>query len=298
MRIITGILLLAVICIGSHSCQKEYVPTEGDSTITTPPAVTGSFTAKIDGVQFVADKVAAATKAIGVIAITGQSTNGELIVLRVADSGVHVYSLDIQSLTNAAAYSKDNGVAYTSNGGEGGLSGGTLSITSIDTNKKTISGTFSIKVYRQIDSTQKVITEGIFKNISYDTNAIPPANSSDTFRVKANGADFPVFSTLGISVYNMINISASDQNVTKTVGISFPSDATPGVYTFTSFGPDYIAQYNIGNSYLVGESGTLTILENNATTKRVRGNFNFHASEILGSQTADLTEGYFSVVYQ
>jgi hypothetical protein len=299
MRIVIGLLLI-IFCFGSNSCQKEFTISGIDSTIVNPPgSVTGNFTAKIDGVQFVANKLTGATKALNVIAITGQASDGQLIVLRVADSGVHVYTLDINSFTNAGAYSKDNAVAYTTNGGgTGALSGGTLSVTTIDTVNKTLSGTFSIKVYRQIDSTQKIITAGVFNNISYATIAIPPANSSDTFRVKVDGTQFPVFSIIGISVFNMINLSGSDQSVSKTVGVSFPSNVNAGSYTFTLFGPDYIGQYNVDASYLAAESGTLTILEHNITTKRIRGNFTFHASEVIGTKTSDLTEGYFSVVYQ
>ncbi len=64
MRIIAGLLLLAVISIGTHSCQKEYVSTDVDSTLITPPSVTGSLTAKVDGKQFVANQFAAASKTL------------------------------------------------------------------------------------------------------------------------------------------------------------------------------------------------------------------------------------------
>src|SRR5450432_3153311 len=140
MRIVVGLLLI-ILCFGSHSCQKEFSINGIDSTIVIPPgSVSGSFTAKIDGVQFVANKATGATRALNVIAITGQDSNGQLIVLRVADSGVHVYTLDINSSSNVAAYSKDNAVAYTTNGGStGDQSGGTLSITSIDAVNKTLS---------------------------------------------------------------------------------------------------------------------------------------------------------------
>jgi hypothetical protein len=299
MRIVIGLLLI-VLCFGSDSCQKEFVISGIDSTLITPPgSVSGNFTAKIDGGQFVADKATGATRALNVIAITGQASDGQLIVLRVADSGVHIYTLEINSAANAGVYSKDNGIAYTTNGGNSATqSGGTLSITSIDTANKTLSGTFSIKVYRPIDSTQKNITEGVFNNISYGSLAIPPANSLDTFRVKIDGVQFPVFSIVGISAFNMVDLSASDQLVSKTVGLSITSSVTLGSYTFTLFGPDYIGQYNVDSSFLAAESGTLTILEHNTTTKRIRGNFNFHASELLGTKVSELTEGYFSVVYQ
>jgi Family of unknown function (DUF6252) len=299
MRIVIGLLLI-ILCFGSNSCQKDFVISGIDSTLITPPgSVSGNFTAKIDGVQFVANKATGATRALNVIAITGEANDGGLIVLRVADSGVHVYTLDISSSSNAGVYSKDNGIAYTTNGGNSAAqSGGTLSITSIDTAGKTLSGTFSIKLYRPIDSTQKNITEGVFNNISYGTLAIPPANSTDTFRVKVDGVQFPVFSIVGISAFNMIGLSGSDQLVSKTVGVTIPSNVTPGSYTFTLFGPDYIGQYNVDSSYLAAESGTLIILEHNTTTRRIRGNFSFHASEIIGTKVSELTEGYFSVVYQ
>ncbi|MEO6638345.1 MAG: DUF6252 family protein [Ginsengibacter sp.] len=299
MKIITGVLLLIVICIGSHSCQKDFIIDNVDSTLITPPAVSGNFTAVIDGAPFVANKFAQASKTLNVIAITGESTDGELILLRVADSGVHVYTLNINSLSNVGAYSKNGGVAFSTNGGtSASQSDGTLSITKIDTVNKRMSGTFSIKVYRQTDQLQKNITTGVFTNISYTTTPIPPSSATDTFKVKTDGAQFPVFSVNGISAFGMINISASNSAVTKTVGLSFPINITPGAYTISLFGPEYIAQYNIGNSYLAGDSGSLTIIEHNTTTKRVRGNFNFHGAELLGTQESELTEGYFSVVYQ
>ena len=291
---------MLIISLGTTSCQKEFVISDVDSSLIPPPStVSGSFTATIDGVKFVADKISAAAKTLGVIAITGQSADGEQIVLRVADSSVHKYSLDINSGTNVGAYSRDTSYAYATNQGSSSAeSDGTLSITSIDTAKKTISGTFSMKVFRQWDGTQKNITEGVFENISYQTTALPPVNASDTFRVKVDGVQFAVFSVSGFNLYNKISLSASNQDVSKTVGISFPSDVTAGTYTFSSFGPDYIGQYNIGTSYLMANSGTLTILEHNVAAKRIRGNFSFDAEELLGNKSATLSEGYFSVGYQ
>jgi hypothetical protein len=297
MRILVGLLLI-VFCFGSNSCQKELDIKDLDSNIVTHP-VTGSFKAKIDGVQFIADKFTGITRALNTIAIGGQGSDGQQIILRVADSGVHVYTLDINSFTNAGAYSEDNDIAYSTNGGSTSAeSGGTLSITSIDEVNKTMSGTFSITVFRQTDGTQKVITEGVFTNIAYTTTAIPPANSTDTFSVKVDGEDFPEYSILATSVFNMISISASDQDVSKTVGLSFPSDVTAGVYTFDPFGFEYIGQYNVGASFLIANSGTLTILEHNTATKRIRGTFEFPAEELSGTGSAELTEGYFSVIYQ
>ena len=302
MKIIVVVLLSIIICFSNTSCQKEFALSDVDSSMITPPpgsGVTGTFTAKIDGASFVADKVAAASKSLNVIAIAGQSVAGEQIVLRVADSGVHVYSFDIKSLTNVAAYSKNNDNSFTTNGSDNpSEAGGTMNITEIDTVKKTMSGTFSLKVFRQFDSQQKIITEGVFKNISYATEPLPPANATDTFRVKVDGVAFPVKSISGFDIMGRINISSSNDDVSKTVGFSIPEDVVPGTYDLSLFNMNYIAQYNLGTAYMAAEEGKLIILEHDKTKKRIRANFSFSASELIGSSTADLTEGYFSVVYQ
>lgn len=296
-------LLLFVFCIGSNSCQKEFSIDDGDSTAVIPPGtpdpnVNGSFTAKINGVNFSADSFSFADIANDVIAIVGKDNNGQTILLRVADSGVHEYTMDIESNTNAGAYTKGSDIAYSTNGGNTNEeSGGMLTITEINTANKTVSGTFSMKVYRAIDLQQLNITDGVFKNISYSTDPAPPAASTDSFRVKIDGIDLPVYSVFATPYLQTLNASASDQQLSKTVGLSFPLQVTPGTYDFTAFDFNYIGQYNVDGAFETADSGTLVILENNATTKRVRGTFKFHAAELLGSGSAELTEGYFSVGY-
>jgi hypothetical protein len=300
MKLLTLIVFIVIISFPHFGCQKEFQLTDGDTSVITPPggpggSGSGTFTATIDGVAFVADKVAVATKAIGVIALVGQNKAGEQILLRVADSSVHNYIFDINSTANVAAYSKDTAYAYGTNGGlTADQSGGVMSITFIDTVKKLMSGTFSIKVYRQYDNKQKIITNGVFKNISYDTAPIQQANALDTFRVKVDGSAFPTYAISNFLYGNTINISASDKNVSRTVGFSFSSSTTPGTYDLAT-GFDYIATYNAGTDYMMAESGSLTILENNAATKRLRANFSFKAFSILSSTKVSLTEGYFSI---
>lgn len=193
MKVISVFLLSVIICISFTSCQKDN--TNSDA---------GNFSATVDSNQFVANKFSAAI-AINVIAITGQSDDGRQIVLRVKDSGVHVYSLDINSLSNAGAYSINNDNAYTTNSGNTAAeSGGTLSILSIDTSNKKITGTFSMKVYRQLDSKQISITKGSFSNIPYVTDAFPASKATDTLTVKVDGSPFAGYSITGISAYETL----------------------------------------------------------------------------------------------
>lgn len=303
MKYIVGFVFILALSFGNSSCQKEFFLDDVDSSLITPPnlpGLSGSFTATIDGAKYTADKISSASISLGVIVIAGISNAGENITLRVADSGVHVYSLDIGSASNLGAYTKGSEFAYATNQGDrAGQSGGTLSITSINKDKKTISGTFSMNVYRQYDSKQKKITEGVFKDISYETQPIPPANSKDTFRVKVDGTAFPVYSIAAFNLYNMISLTVNDQAAGKTVGITMPTDVKAGTYDFSPFGPDFIGQYNPNSTtYLSASSGKITILEHNVSGKRIKGNFNFEAKEIIGDKKANLTEGYFSITYK
>ncbi|MEP6950143.1 MAG: DUF6252 family protein [Ginsengibacter sp.] len=157
--IITSLLILFIF----NSCQKEFED-PNDTSVST----TADFRAKISGVQFVASISGAARRSDSVISIAGKSDDGQQIVFTVADSGVHVYQLTFNSLSNFGAYATATSLAYSSNEGTTPEeSGGNLAIVSIDSVNKLMSGTFNFKAFRQLDGTQKIITEGVFNNISY-----------------------------------------------------------------------------------------------------------------------------------
>ena len=156
--IITSLLVLCVF----NSCQKEF-----EDPNAPPVNTTSDFKARIDGIQFVST-MSGATIGTDGITLAGQSADGQMILFTVADSGVHVYSLDINSISNVGAYLTNTGIAYTSNGGSTPAeSGGNLAIVSIDPTQRLMSGTFNFKDFSQADGIQKIITEGVFNNISY-----------------------------------------------------------------------------------------------------------------------------------
>lgn len=157
--IITSLLVLCIF----NSCQKEFEDPNDSSGSTT-----ADFRAKISGVQFVAAISGAARRADSVISIAGKSNDEQQIVFTVKDSGAHVYQLEFNSTSNFAGYVSSNSLAYSSNEGSSPAeSGGNLAIVSIDSVKRLMSGTFNFKAFRQLDGTQRIITEGVFNNISY-----------------------------------------------------------------------------------------------------------------------------------
>lgn len=301
-----NLVILAGVMVFS-SCQKEIDP----SIIADPPppGATGNLKAKIDGTQWVANSVESASRMLGFITIGGRSTDRKYLLIQLTDSGVHNYTLDNISL-NAASYIDSNlanAVNFTTNQGSGPAdAGGFVNITSIDAANKRISGTFSFRVFRQMDGAQRTLTEGSFTNLPYLTT-LPPTNSTDTFRVKIAGTLWVPPIVLGSKtpaappLVPQIAITGTSSDGTKSVGMFMPLSIIPGNYTFDLFGGTYLGLYNPDidpNHSQAAMSGTLTILSHNTTTRRIRGNFNFHAEALLNSSlNTELTDGYFSVSY-
>jgi len=299
------VVLSAVFLFGS--CQKEVDPSIIQNN--NPPAATGNLKAKIDGTQWVANSVEGASRMLGLISIGGRSTDRKYLAITLTDSGVHNYTLDNNSM-NAASYTDSNlanAVNFTTNQGiNPGDAGGFVNITSIDVTNKRISGTFAFRVFRQMDGAQKTLTEGSFTNLPY-TTTLPPGAATDTFRVKIAGTLWVPPTVLGSKtpaappLNPQIVVTGTSVDATKSVGIFMPANVTPGSYTFDLFGATYLGLYNPDtdpNHSQGAMSGTLTILSHNTTTRRIRGNFNFHAEALLNpTLNTELTEGYFSVTY-
>ena len=297
-------LLLILSCFAIFTaCEKEYsvengVPGGGIGGGGQPTP--GTFRAKIDGVQWSANRIKSATKMAGVIAITGTNSDGKMILLRVADSGVHNYTITNTSTTNIGTFT-DSSIApvaaLTTNQWFTDSTYGTMNITTIDSVRKTMSGTFKINVFRSLDGIKRNITEGVFTDISYGV-ALPPPSSSDSFTVKVDGTEFIETSFTGISSMGYINFVANNA-AGATVGITLSDAITPGTYPMSIAGDAY-GQYNPNSStFLISNPGTLTILEHNTTTHRIRATFSFTAASVLGGGTpVQMTAGYLSGSYQ
>lgn len=306
MRSLIALTLSITTFLFIVSCQKEIdFDPNNPARPQDPVGVNGNMKATIDGKPWVADKGTAAARMQGLINITGVSTDKKTITITLTDSGVHRYILSDVTM-NAAGHldsTEANGFTYATNQGVYPTqAGGEVNITSIDTAKKTISGTFAFKVFREMDGAGKTITAGSFTNLTYSTT-LPPSSAKDTFRVKIDGTAWTPASITGVAVplMNQIAVNATTSNASKTVGLVFPADITPGSYTLDLFGATYIGLYNPDtdpNHSKGSVSGTLQILEHNTATRRVRGNFNFRGEELLNPQNfANITEGYFSVTY-
>jgi hypothetical protein len=290
---LSPILFTCGLIVFLSSCQKELDDTGGGS-------VSGNFKAKIDGTWWVANKSATANKTFGFITLTGISSDKKALRILLLDSGVHNYTVDPGSVNTAIFIDSSLATITTFTSNQATLPG-QVNITAIDTANKTMSGTFSFKVHNQSDTTEKNFTEGSFTNISYSSSLPIGGNPTDTFQVKIGTASLwsaPV--VLGIGTGGQLAITGSDPTASRSVAILMSSTITPGNYNFSLTGTT-LGIYTPDadpNNIKISSLGILTILEHNVATKRIRGNFNFTASDIMNPLNfVLLTQGYFSVTY-
>lgn len=133
-------------------------------------------------------------------------------------------------------------------------------------------------------------------------DSMPPDGGADTMRATINGTLWvahTVSSSVisGVSAIKEIEITGSSPAGTPAVGLTMPGDiAVGGPYAFgvTSTTGIYLPTTT---NVLLSTGGQVTILENNSTTFRVRGNFQFEATNSTGTDSVKLTLGYFSVKY-
>ena len=299
-KVALRVALATIVCIFLISCQKE------TSTETPPPqgpnANGGYLRMKVNGVLWEADLFSGASIMNGLLNVSGVGKDKKTFTMTLLDDVARPYTLDIPSTDGAAVLidsTETNPLAYATNqGSTPAQAGGTAIVTKIDTDKKTVSGTFQFRMFREMDGKQVIISEGVFENLPY-TTTLPPASGTDTLSVKVDGTVWKPESIFGAVAQNSVAIVGNNLAGNRTVGLVMPLNITPGTYDLDFLGATYIGQYNpTASTYLASESGKLTILEHNTMTKRIRGNFNFIAKDLLGGASATLTEGYFSIKYQ
>jgi hypothetical protein len=291
-HIISGIAIL----LSLASCRKEM-------SVETKAGLAGTFTANIDGAQWIAaDSTKGASILLGMINISGISADNKQLSITLNDTLPGVYKLSQVAASLAAYADNDSSNLYaftTDEGKDTTQAGGLVTVTEIDKVNKTISGTFSFKVYRDIDNHQKTITEGVFYKLPY-VSSLPPASSLDTMWAFIDGTNWKAQSIIATALAPQLAITGSALNGSQSIGLIMPLDIQPGNYSFDYTAFTYIAIYNpTATTSRLSSSGTLVILENNPVTQRVRGNFQFRASEPLNPSIENqISGGYFSVKYK
>ncbi|TDH27827.1 hypothetical protein EXU57_05005 [Segetibacter sp. 3557_3] len=175
------------------ACQKEL----SEDILQAPPARPAPFEANVNGSRWVADNhyAAAFTQASPVaprmLTIKGTSNNRKFLTISLVDSGVHNYTISPTGAGLNVASFEDSIVSppllFQSNQApSANFQPGNVRVTSIDTVRKTISGTFEFRVFRTTDKSERAISMGVFTSIPFTATA--PAAPADTLKVNVNGS--------------------------------------------------------------------------------------------------------------
>jgi hypothetical protein len=171
-----------------------------------------------------------------------------------------------------------------------------------------MSGSFQFTLVDLSDNSNKTITKGVFSYVPYTGGTpIPSQTGADTLNATVNGALFTppqlIIKTQGVGQGSSLQllIGGISSDGTQRLALLMPADITPGAYPMDfNQGNYYGLYYPPTNETLVSASnGTLTIISNNTTTRRIKGTFSFKATPIpltTGTQVT-ITNGYFSVNY-
>lgn len=289
-------LLLTFILFSFIACTKEMSNEANNVT----GLKAGDFYATIGGNLWNADSIQLVLVSSGGISINGLSRTGDQISILLPAFKAGTYMLGAQS-TSYALYTnllKPNANVYVSNAG---AAGGTVTISSIDTINHVVSGSFQFTLTNPADNSTQTVAKGVFDYVPYSAGVIgvvtPPGAAKDTMEVMVDGSKFFASDVeISDSAGQMLIAGFSG---TQDVGLIFPSDIKAGTYNLDFNTGVYIGVYNPDPSVtLLSQSGgTVTIISNNTTTRRISGSFNFVASPVGSGPTANLTQGYFAANY-
>jgi Family of unknown function (DUF6252) len=290
-RLSSWILLILALSFGS--CTKEMSKENGSIP------VSGNFYATIEGKTWDADSLQLIYASKGGVSIGGISKSGDqiTIVIPVFKTGTYTFNATTDNYAYYANMLLAPTVGYLSNAGS---AAGTLTISAIDTINHFVSGTFSFLLVNPVDNTSKSITGGVFDHIPYSgagTTPPPVTGSLDTLNATVDGTPFQSVQIQGLNTAGQIVISGIATGG-QGLDILVPNDIGPGTYSLTTIGTTSGFYYTTGSDPLISQTGTLEIISNDATTKIIKGTFNFSAKSLTSNSTASVTEGYFSVNYQ
>ena len=293
------------------SCSPDVEPL--DPSVTVPgPVVNGQLKVDIDGQTFVATNVQAVVNSTA-IAISGlRSGNNDFlqITLPAPLNEVGTYTWTDATANNTVLgliYSNSSSEAFVTAPNNGDFAEfpeytdtATITVSNIDTQNKTISGTFQFTGARFDDAgnlLMKKFTNGSFTNISFAGDITGP--TSNSFSAKLDGVAFDPATVNANKLSDKIFIVGKKASV-ENISLILPENVTPGTYEFDTFG-DYIGMYildNTQNGTFNAASGSITIITHNTSTKKLKGKFNFVGESLFAPNTHNITDGEFEVTYQ
>ncbi|MBD0725287.1 hypothetical protein B6A10_08860 [Flavobacterium sp. L1I52] len=233
--------------------------------------------------------------------------SGNFIEISAIKSNGEGFAFQIEANETGTYAANVNIVAYSPAGSEYGYwslnddnpdeNTGSITITKIDTEKKTISGTFQFKGYWSDPDTPRAAIEfknGVFTDLPYITEE----ETNDSFSAKVGGTNFVSTDILAFEINSgaddWITIGASDTNMNE-ISISVRTGLAAGTtypITVNRLTDDVQASYEDENGEHEAVSGSVKIIS--ITEDRIQGTFSFTTN---GTPSINVTEGSFDVAY-
>lgn len=286
-----------------------------------PGAGTGSFTAKIDGRDFVATAFEAATATNSFI-VRG-TIGAESITITITSQQAGTYNFNLASTINGGGgiyIPANNGTRnpyLAVDGSDPTVGTGTITFA-YNADRSRATGTFNMIAKRQqVDAAgnfvfdannvavgeQVVITDGRF-DVPVTQDSANPGSGSGTLRIAnmdrniTNVRAFLLPATASIPASISIVYQTDDDNL----GLVLESSITPGTYDINVTALDISSLINedvvnnLPTTTYTEDSGTVTITAHDTTARTITGSFNLSYSEFIGPATTTAS-GTFTVTY-
>jgi len=293
--LISACLLIAVI-FSFISCTKELSKENNTGT----QILNGDFYATVDGTQWNADSLQIALLSNTGFSISGLSKTGEQISMLLPTLKTGNYTLNALSVSTAVCSNiiVNTSAVYTSNTG---AAGGNVTVTSIDSVKHLVSGSFMFTLINPVDNSRTAITAGVFNQVPYgvDTTGGTSPSASDTLQAAVDGVQFNSAQVVSSITNGTLFIAGISANGAEDIALGMPVGISAGTYNMDFATGIYYGVYNPNSSttLLSQMNGTLTITSNDTVARRIIGTFSFIASPLVSGTPVTITAGYFAVSY-
>lgn len=270
------LLLLAIGVLLLTSCSQEIE----DNT----PAFQGVR----DSIFFRGFSNSAVVNPNGSIAVRGANNLEEVRILVSAINQTNVVLGEGAAPGNSATYTNEFGTIFSTNNDSGS---GEVSLQINGDN--TVSGTFNFVALTENETDTVTFSRGFIFEVPFlgELNTDDgPTQEPDSFTARVNTVIYTPTEINSSVSSGVLQISANRGDGTA-ISLTMPENATPGTFDITADGL-FTALYVDADGVNNASTGSLTIISNNTTERRITGDFVFDtAGGFL------ITDGGFSISY-
>jgi hypothetical protein len=284
-----AILLGLVLSITVISCKKE--DGKEDPPVIIPPAGDQIFTAKINGIDWIASDMLCIVSTKGITTLRGIEVGGASITLNINDTIENSYILNMFSPHQATV--ETNTLVYSTTKNLG--TGGQVDFDLINKRDSVITGTFSFAGYNSTSSEYIEVSNGVFKDIRYVIEE--PSITENGLRANIDEVLFIADTVTGLAMNDTIHIIGNSIPDTTSVEFKLPINISAGTFQLTMNGA-YRAFYTKNDSTLRSFTGTLTIESHQDIHQTIEGKFEFSAIVPGTSTSSELKNGSFQLFYE